>query len=140
LDKKVELRVIAPTMSTNRNPYKFNEEVDMVILRCTTGDLGVLPGRLPCSMVLDTGILRIINDDKEKHMAIMGGVAHVNNDIVTILSDSALLPEDIDVEEVKAKIEEEESAIQNTSDFSQKDKHNAKIKEYKVQLELTKVA
>ena len=140
MDKKVELRVIAPTMSTNRNPYKFNEEVDMVILRCTTGDLGVLPGRLPCSMVLDTGILRIINDDKEKHMAIMGGVAHVNNDIVTILSDSALLPEDIDVEEVKAKIEEEESAIQNTSDFSQKDKHNAKIKEYKVQLELTKVA
>jgi F0F1-type ATP synthase epsilon subunit len=43
MEKKVELRVIAPTMATDKSPYKFQKAVDMVIMRCSTGDMGILP-------------------------------------------------------------------------------------------------
>jgi len=89
-DKKLELRVIAPTASADKSlaSYKKGVNVDMVIMRCTTGDLGVLPGRTPCSMVLGKGDLRVFNDGNEKRMEIDGGIASVGNDVVTILTDS----------------------------------------------------
>ena len=88
-DKKLELRVIAPTATESKElaPYKKGVSVDMVIMRCTTGDLGVLPGRMPCSMVLGTGDLRIFDNGNERRVAISGGVASVSNDVVTILTD-----------------------------------------------------
>ncbi|MCL1883361.1 MAG: hypothetical protein FWF81_06400 [Defluviitaleaceae bacterium] len=88
-DKKLDLRVIAPTMATDKSPYKFQKAVDMVIMRCTTGDIGILPGRVPVSMVLDKGTLRIFDEDTEKLMEVSGGIAHVSDDVVTILSESA---------------------------------------------------
>ena len=79
-DKKIELRVVSAGRA--RQP----ELVDMVIMRCTTGDLGVLPGRVPISMTLESGMLRMFKDGKEEHISVMGGVANVSNDIVTIFT------------------------------------------------------
>ena len=83
--KKLELRIIAPSMKLEKTPPKF---VDMVIIPCTTGELGVLPGRLPCSMVLGKGNVRIMNDDTEVRMKVNGGIATVSKDVVTVLSNS----------------------------------------------------
>jgi len=79
-DKKIELRVVSAGKA--RQP----ELVDMVIMRCTTGDLGVLPGRVPISMTLESGKLRMFKDGKEEYISVMGGVANVSNDIVTIFT------------------------------------------------------
>ncbi|MDR0272737.1 MAG: hypothetical protein LBI27_05415, partial [Clostridiales bacterium] len=38
-------------MATDKSPYKFNDNIDMVIMRCTTGDMGILPGRVPVTTV-----------------------------------------------------------------------------------------
>ena len=135
-DKKVELRVISPQMATDKKPYKFKKDVDMVIIRCTTGDLGILAGRVPCSMVLDAGILRILNNDGESRMAIMGGVAHVYSDVVTVLSDSALHPDEIDVDAVRAEISESERLFSEASDYKERDVHKSNLHRLKVQLEV----
>jgi len=121
--KKIELRVIAPTTATTADPYKFNDSIDMVIMRCTTGDMGILAGRVPISMVLGTGVLRIINEDSEKHLAIMGGVAHASDDIVTILSDSALAPNEIEVEKVQAELKELQQKYEEATDISEKNSY-----------------
>ncbi|MCL2455958.1 MAG: ATP synthase F1 subunit epsilon [Defluviitaleaceae bacterium] len=118
--KKIELRVIAPTMATDKSPYKFNAPVDMVIMRCTTGDLGILPGRVPVSMVLGTGILRVLDEENEKHIAIMGGIAHVSDDIVTVLSDAALNPDEIEIEKVQSELKELRSKYEETTDLLEK--------------------
>lgn len=139
LEKKLELRVIAPTMATGKSPYKFKKTVDMVIMRCTTGDIGILPGRVPCSMVLDTGILRIFDEDsdvKERHMAIMGGVAHVSDNVVTILSDAAQKPSDIDVEKVTAELKEFRRLFDETPDLNQKQIYRKDIQRCQVQLDV----
>lgn len=84
--KKLELKIISPGQPVDD---RIPTMVDMVIMRCTTGDLGVLPGRLPCSMVLDTGVMRILNEGSETRMTIGGGVANVSQDVVTVLTESA---------------------------------------------------
>jgi F-type H+-transporting ATPase subunit epsilon len=95
--KLLQLKIITP------EEMKVNEEVNMVIMRCTTGDMGILPGHEARSVILDIGVLRIINSDGERRIAIIGGLAEVRNDVVTVLANAAEWPEDID----RARAEEE---------------------------------
>jgi len=83
--KKLELRIIAPGMKLEKKPPEL---ADMVIVHCITGELGILPGRMPCSMVLGKGSLRVRENDVEYRMKIDGGIASVSNDVVTVLSNS----------------------------------------------------
>lgn len=83
VDKKLTLRLVAPGVKQDPN---FPQLADMVILPCTTGQLGVLPGRLPCTMVLGTGHVRVIADGEEYQAAVQGGIATVGGDVVTVLS------------------------------------------------------
>jgi len=134
-EKKIELRVIAPTMATDKSPYKFQKLVDMVIMRCTTGDMGILPGRMPVSAVLDAGILRIF-DESESKMVVMGGVAHVSDDIVTILSDAAFKPDEINTEEVTAKMKEFQKLCDETEDYNEKTSYRKDIYRCQIQLDV----
>ena len=88
--KKIHLRIITP------EKIKADEYVDMVIMRCITGDLGVLPGHEPYSVVLDYGALRILNSGIERRIAVFGGFAEIRDNVLTILTGSAEWPEDID--------------------------------------------
>ena len=135
-DRKLDLRVISPRSATDKRPYKLQKESDLVIMRCISGDLGVLVGRMPCTMVLGSGVLRFVNDGKEYHMAVIGGVAHVSNDVVTVLTDTALFPNEIDGAEVSAKIGELQSKIDAESDMETKSRLKSSLHDLQVQLEV----
>ena len=135
-DRKLNLRVISPRSATDKKPYKLQQESDLVIMRCITGDLGVLVGRMPCTMVLGSGILRSINDGKEYHMAIIGGVAHVSDDIVTILTDTALFPNEVDESEVKGQISDLQAKIAEEGDLAAKSRLKSDLYDLNVQLEV----
>ena len=135
-DRKLNLRVISPRTATDKKPYRLKKESEMVILRCKTGDLGILVGRMPCTMVLGSGILRSFNEGKEYFMAIMGGVAHVQNDIVTVLTDTALFPQEIDQNEVSSQISDLEAKIKEAEDLVLKERLRADLRGLKIQLEV----
>jgi len=84
-EKKLTLRIIAPGMQLEKSLPAL---ADMVILHCSTGELGILPGRLPCSMVLGRGALRVYNGEDVAKLRIDGGIASVSNNVVTVLSNS----------------------------------------------------
>ncbi|MCL2567831.1 MAG: ATP synthase F1 subunit epsilon [Oscillospiraceae bacterium] len=88
--KKVLLRVITPA------EVKVDQEVDMVIMRATTGDMGVLPGHERQLCVLADGIVRLLNGRRERQIIVFGGLAEVTGSSVTILTDEAHWPGDID--------------------------------------------
>lgn len=88
--KKLHLQIITP------ETVKLDENADMVIMRCTTGDMGILPGHQSCSAILDYGVMRIIDGDNERRMAVLGGIAQVRGDEVFVLANDAQWPEDID--------------------------------------------
>jgi len=97
--RKLNLRITTP------EDVKYDDEAEMVIMRCITGDMGILANHEATSAILDYGVLRIINDDEERRMAVFGGIAQVNNNTVTILANDAQWPEDIDIAFVEAERE-----------------------------------
>jgi F-type H+-transporting ATPase subunit epsilon len=105
-DKKIEVRLLTPTVRSALSQYKYQGEADMVIVRALGdekdmgGDMGFLHGHTPCSVVLDAGVLRIIlgegQEPGELRLAVLGGVCQVEDNIVTIITENAEWPEDID--------------------------------------------
>ena len=129
--KKLQLRVITP------DEMKVDEPVDMVIMRCTTGDMGILPQREPVSAVLDFGVLRIISNDEERWMAIYGGLAQVQNDEVLILCHGAEWPEEIDRHAVEHERAEAERRLKTAQDKAQHQKDQFDMRRALVQIEVS---
>jgi len=96
---KLRLRIATP------DNVKYDEDAEMVIMRCISGDMGILANHEPTSAILDYGVLRIINDEEERRMAVFGGIAQVGDNKVTILANDAQWPEDIDMAFVEAERE-----------------------------------
>ena len=87
----------------------FDEQVNMVIMRCTTGDMGIMAGHAAYSAVLDIGILRILDDDAdERRIALFGGVARVLDNLLTILVHDAKWPDELDKAILEADPDEDD--------------------------------
>jgi len=95
--RKLHLRITTP------ENVKYDEEAEMVIMRCITGDMGVMADHEATSAILDYGVLRILNNDEERRMAVFGGIAQIGDNKVTILANDAQWPEDIDMAFVEAE-------------------------------------
>lgn len=94
----------------------------MVIARGVEGDLGILPNHMPLVTPLKIAPVRIKTDgDKEQQIAVSGGFMEVRGDKVTILAETAELPEEIDVERAKAaKARAEQRLIDKHPDLDYK--------------------
>lgn len=100
------VRVIAPDKTV------WDAASDEVVLPSTTGQLGILSGHAPLLTALDTGVMRVRNEEKSwVAIALMGGFAEVENDEVTILVNAAERGDAIDVEEARTAFNEAESAL-----------------------------
>lgn len=81
----------------------YSGEAKMVIARGVEGDLGILPNHMPLVTPLKVAPVRIQTEgDKETKIAVSGGFMEVRGDKVTILAETAELPEDIDVARAQA--------------------------------------
>ena len=108
--KKLNLRIATP------ESVKYDDEAEMVIMRCITGDMGVLADHEATSAILDYGVLRIINNEEERRMAVFGGIAQIGDNKLTILANDAQWPEDIDVAFVEAERDRVERRSQESLD------------------------
>jgi len=136
-DKKLEIFIITPD-ATESDKYKFHGQADMVILRCLTGDMGILPGREACSAILDDGALRILNDEGERKIAVFGGVFHFEKDVLTLITQKAQLPGDIDIASTEAQVQECETRLSAEASVSERDKIRKALHRSKVLLNVAK--
>ncbi len=101
---KVKIRIVTPKREM------YNGEADMVIFRTVNGDVGVMHGHIPLITVLGYGVLRIIdNNETVKTASMFGGFAEVDNEGVSILTDTSEWADEIDVqraEEAKSRAEQ----------------------------------
>lgn len=89
----------------------FGSDIDMLIVRSTAGELGILPKHARLLTELLPHAMRIKAEGTEYLAAIGGGFMEVTPDKITILADSAELPEDIDVDRAKAAYKRAEDRI-----------------------------
>jgi F-type H+-transporting ATPase subunit epsilon len=75
----------------------FQESVNMIIVRTTEGDIGVLPGHTPLVAPLEVGAMTVKTSDRERKAAVNGGFVEVTPEQVIILAESAEMAEEIDV-------------------------------------------
>ena len=108
--EKLHLRISTP------DTVKYDEEAEMVIMRCISGDMGVLANHEPTSAILDYGVLRIINGSVERRLAVFGGIAQIGDNKVTLLVNDAQWPEDIDIAFVEAERERLNRRAQESMD------------------------
>ncbi len=108
--RKLDLTIITP------RGVKFEEKADMIVMRAIDGDLGVMPGHEPLSTVLGDGVLRIVNNGSEKHLAVFGGTADIDDTRVRILTTIAQRPDEIDMDRAE---EDRLAAIEAMQDLKE---------------------
>lgn len=129
--EKLRLRVATP------DNVKYDRDSDMVIMRCITGDMGILPKHEACSAILDYGVLRILDEGEERRMAVFGGLAQVRDGLVTILANDAQWPEDIDLSLVEAERDHTAQRLQEDMDDLEIQKEQVKMRRTLVQIEVS---
>lgn len=78
----------------------YRGDARIVVARGIEGDLGVLPNHIPMVTPLKIApiVVKKVNEGEEEVVAVSGGVMEVRKDKITILAESAELPEDIDID------------------------------------------
>ncbi len=94
-----QLRIITP------DRVFYQGEVEMVEFNTTEGQVGILPGHIPLTVIVKPGILRISEAEQEKIAALHSGFVEVLPDEVIVLAEIIEWPEDIDAERAEAALE-----------------------------------
>ena len=91
----------------------YEGEIDMLEFNTTEGEIGVLPGHIPMTVIIKPGIMTIYETGKdEKRAAIHAGFAEILQDKVTILAEVVEWPEEIDTARAEAAYERAQERIQ----------------------------
>ena len=97
------LKIITPDRVFYENPVK------MVEFNTVEGEIGVLPGHIPMTVIIKPGVLTITEEDGRKTAALHAGFAEILQNQVTILAEIIEWPEEIDgdrAREAKERAEE----------------------------------
>jgi len=100
------------------NGKVYEGDVNMVSVRATSGDMGILPNHMPLVAPLKISAVKLKHLDSDEYVAVNGGFIEVRRESVTILTETAELKEDIDVERAQRAKEEAESKLAGLSEDS----------------------
>ncbi|WP_374281468.1 F0F1 ATP synthase subunit epsilon [Desulfovibrio sp.] len=101
----LQLEVVTPDKTV------VSGEVEMAVCPGIEGEFGVLPKHVSLLSALKIGGLRYRTGGKDEHVFISGGFADVNNDVLTVLAESAELADSIDTARAMAAKERAEKRI-----------------------------
>ena len=95
----------------------FEDNVEMVVIQSTDGEIGVLAGHIPMISTIETGEIRIkLVSGKWRNAAAGEGFATIKQDEVLLLCQTVEWPEEIDVKRAeRARILDEEKLRQKAS-------------------------
>ena len=97
---------------------EFEGQVEELVVRTTTGDIGILAGHINCVAALGMGRATIVQDGKKRYGACIGGMVSVMNGAVKLVPTTFEWAEDIDSARVEASMERAKKMMndQNATD------------------------
>ena len=104
-NKKLRLQITTP-----QKPV-LDKEVDFVVLPAYEGEMGILPGHAPYVAILNYGELRYTIEGQEETFALMGGLAEIANNEVSVFAEDIALAREVDEEAAKQKIEQAKASL-----------------------------
>jgi F-type H+-transporting ATPase subunit epsilon len=101
----LKLEIVTPETTA------YSEDVDMVTLPGSEGELGVYPNHVPLLTTLNPGELRVLKGGKESFLAIGEGFVEITGTSVSVLTDMALEPAVIDESAAEAAVARAQAAM-----------------------------
>ena len=89
----------------------YSEDVEMVVLPGTDGELGVYPQHVPVLTTLQPGELRVLKGGRETSLAVGEGFAEITGESISILTDMALESSAIDEAAAEAAVARAQAAM-----------------------------
>ena len=106
----------------------YDGEADLVVARIADGDLGVLVDHAPLVSSVEAGEVRIKEGEEQHVYATSDGFFKVSENLVQVLVEEAVAPDEIDVNEAENRIEEAERDLSELSeDAEDSDRVSAEI-------------
>ena len=89
----------------------YSEDVEMVTLPGSEGELGVYPNHVPLLTTLHPGELRVLKAGRESFLAVGEGFVEITGAAVSVLTDMALEPSVIDESAAEAAVARAQAAM-----------------------------
>jgi F-type H+-transporting ATPase subunit epsilon len=106
----------------------YDGEANLVVARIADGDLGVLVDHAPLVSSVEAGEVRIREGEEQHVYATSDGFFKVSENLVQVLVEEAVAPDEIDVNEAETRIEEAERNLSEVSeDAEDRDRVRAEI-------------
>ena len=106
----LQLEVVTPDNTV------VSAEAEMVVCPGVEGEFGVLPEHVSLLSALKIGDMRYRAGGKDEYLFISGGFADVNNNVMTVLAESAERAADIDTARAQSAKERAEKRLASRDD------------------------
>lgn len=94
-----------------------SEPVEMVVVPCTEGDIGVLPGHSPLIATVRPGVIDIHRGGKvAERIFVGGGFAEVSENRCTVLAEEALVLADVERGQVEERLAAARQAVEEAGE------------------------
>ena len=100
----------------------FDGQAEELVVRATTGDMGILAGHINCVAALGMGRATVVIDGKKRYAACIGGMVSVVDGAVTLVPTTFEWAEDIDFDRAQRSAEKAKKMI------AQKDISDAQLR------------
>ena len=106
------LRIVTP------DGLKYDDNARELIVRTTSGDLGILAGHIPCVSPLGMGRATVVTENGTRYAACIGGMVSVTDDGVTLVPTTFEWADEIDVDRAGRSEQRARQALadKNTAD------------------------
>lgn len=106
----------------------FDGDVERVVVRTVSGDVGILKGHAKYISALGIGMMRIRTEDGEKTAALAEGFIKVDGDKTLVLTSACEWADEIDVARAKQAEERARALLQTADSKSEHDIAELKLK------------
>ena len=103
------LKIVTP------DGLEFEGQVEELIVRTVTGDMGILAGHINCVAPLGMGTATIVADGQKRYAACIGGMVSVMDGVVTLVPTTFEWAEEIDLRRVEVSHERAKSVLSDSN-------------------------
>jgi F-type H+-transporting ATPase subunit epsilon len=116
----------------------FEDEVEMVSTRTTTGSIGVLANHAPLMAILEPTELRLYKSDSDVVRFAQGeGYLQVVDNSALVLVEEAIPPDEIDRSAFESRLKEARDAVERAEeDSEERSRAEREVKRYEAFLEV----
>ena len=102
----IKLEIVSPDRAV------YSDDIAMLIVRSTGGELGILPHHAPLVTGLLPHAMHVKFPDREELIAVSGGFMEVQPEKITVLASAAEEPIDIDINRAQRAYERAQERLQ----------------------------